>query len=91
MSGMGTRCRETANTELLLGFLRNPKYSLNPVLKFLQNQMLPLKKTGLVWGCDVQYMLTGQQNRAPKNSPLSSRQNNVKIMRHFYQSLLDRE
>ena len=69
MSGMG-RGAGNCNMELLLGFLRNPKYSLNPVLKFLQNQMLPLKKTGLVWGCDVQYMLT-------------VRQNNVKIMRHF--------
>ena len=64
MSGMG-RGAGNCNMELLLGFLRNPKYSLNPVLKFLQNQMLPLKKTGLVWGCDVQYMLTGQP--APKN------------------------
>ena len=67
MSGMG-RGAGNCNMELLLGFLRNPKYSLNPVLKFLQNQMLPLKKTGLVWGCEL---------------PLRLRQNNVKIMRHF--------
>ena len=67
MSGMG-RGAGNCNMELLLGFLRNPKYSLNPVLKFLQNQMLPLKKTGLVWGCDVQYMLTGQQNQHPRTA-----------------------
>ena len=81
MSGMG-RGAGNCNMELLLGFLRNPKYSLNPVLKFLQNQMLPLKKTGLVWGCDVQYMLTGSRT-STQELPLRLRQNNVKIMRHF--------
>ena len=54
--------------ELLLGFLRNPKYSLNPVLKFIENRILPLKKSGVVWGCDVQYMLTGQTNQHPRTA-----------------------
>lgn len=42
MSGMG-RGAGNCYMELLLGFLRNPKYSLNPVLKFIENRILPLK------------------------------------------------
>lgn len=89
MSGMG-RGAGNCNMELLLGFLRNPKYSLNPVLKFLQNQMLPLKKTGLVWGCDVQYMLTGQQNQHPRIAIAFTAEQREDYAA-FYQSLLDRE
>ena len=89
MSGMG-RGAGNCNMELLLGFLRNPKYSLNPVLKFLQNQMLPLKKTGLVWGCDVQYMLTGQQNQHPRTAFAFTAEQREDYAA-FYQSLLDRE
>ena len=87
MSGMG-RGAGNCNMELLLGFLRNPKYSLNPVLKFLQNQMLPLKKTGLVWGCDVQYMLTGQQNQHPRTAIAFTAEQREDYAA-FYQSLLD--
>ena len=89
MSGMG-RGAGNCNMELLLGFLRNPKYSLNPVLKFLQNQMLPLKKTGLVWGCDVQYMLTGQQNQHPRTAIAFTAEQREDYAA-FYRSLLDRE
>ena len=89
MSGMG-RGAGNCNMELLLGFLRNPKYSFNPVLKFLQNQMLPLKKTGLVWGCDVQYMLTGQQNQHPRTAIAFTAEQREDYAA-FYQSLLDRE
>ena len=89
MSGMG-RGAGNCNMELLLGFLRNPKYSLNPVLKFLQNQMLPLKKTGLVWGCDVQYMLTGQQNQHPRTAIAFTAEQREDYAA-FYQSLLNRE
>ena len=89
MSGMG-RGAGNCNMELLLGFLRNPKYSLNPVLKFLQNQMLPLKKTGLVWGCDVQYMLTGQQYQHPRTAIAFTAEQREDYAA-FYQSLLDRE
>ena len=89
MSGMG-RGAGNCNMELLLGFLRNPKYSLNTVLKFFQNQMLPLKKTGLVWGCDVQYMLTGQQNQHPRTAIAFTAEQREDYA-EFYQSLLDRE
>lgn len=89
MSGLG-RGAGNCYMELLLGFLRNPKYALNPVLKFVQNQILPLKKSGVVWGCDVQYMLTGQQNQHPR-SAIAFTGEKREDYAAFYQSLLDRE
>ncbi|MDO5154608.1 MAG: aldolase catalytic domain-containing protein [Eubacteriales bacterium] len=54
--------------ELLLGFLRNPKYNLYPVLKFIENYMVPLKEQGTVWGYDLQYLLTGILNQHPRTA-----------------------
>ena len=55
-------------SELLMGFLRNPKYRISPVLKFVEKHMVPLKKAGVVWGCDVQYMITGNANQHPRTA-----------------------
>lgn len=54
--------------ELLLGFLKNPKYQVYPVLKFLEDYMLKLKENGVVWGYDVQYLLTGLLNQHPRTA-----------------------
>jgi len=54
-------------TELLLGFLKNPRYHLRPVLKCLQEHLVPLRKT-VNWGYDVPYMLTGQLNHHPREA-----------------------
>lgn len=54
--------------ELLLGFLRNPKYNLYPVLQFIEEYMQPLKEQGTVWGYDLQYMLTGILNQHPRTA-----------------------
>ena len=62
--GMGRGAGNCA-MELLLSFLKNPKYNVFPVLKFLQEHMLPLKESGAVWGYDIPYLLTGRLNQHP--------------------------
>ncbi len=55
--------------ELLLSFLRNPKYNLYHILKFIEKYMVPLKAEGnAVWGYDVPYMLTGALNQHPRDA-----------------------
>ena len=54
--------------ELLLGFLHNPKYNIYPVLDFIEKQMNPLKEQGVVWGYDLQYLLTGLYNQHPRTA-----------------------
>lgn len=64
VNGMG-RGAGNCFTEQLLGFLKNPKYKMEPVLKFVREYMTPLKKSGVVWGYDVPYLLTGLRNAHP--------------------------
>lgn len=52
-------------TELLLGFLKNPKFHLRPVLKCLQEQVVPMREK-INWGYDIPYMLTGQLDIHPR-------------------------
>jgi len=54
--------------ELLLGFLKNPKYDVIPALQFIDKYMVPLKKQGVVWGYDLQYMITGMLNQHPRTA-----------------------
>jgi 4-hydroxy 2-oxovalerate aldolase len=51
--------------ELLIGFLRNPKFRLRPIIECIQNTFLPLRRS-LEWGYDIPYMITGQLNQHPR-------------------------
>ena len=74
--------------ELLLGFLKNPKYNLYSLLTFIEKYMLPLKESGVVWGYDIQYMLTGQLNRHPREAMAFTADERTDYC-EFYKSLLD--
>jgi len=64
MAGLG-RGAGNCCMELLLGFLRNPKFKLRPILQLLQEHIHPLRKT-VEWGPLVPYNLTGQMNLHPR-------------------------
>ena len=66
MMGMG-RGAGNCPTEILLGFLRNPKYNLRPVLRCLQDTILPIRKEW-DWGPSVPYHITGQMNIHPRTA-----------------------
>lgn len=76
--------------EGLLGFLRNPKYNIVYVLKFVQDYMLELKAQGLQWGYDIPYLLTGLLNRHPKAAIDRIKDGNTNYV-GFYHDLWDRE
>ncbi|MGD0517022.1 MAG: hypothetical protein ABSA26_05750 [Thermoguttaceae bacterium] len=59
--------------ELLIGFLRNPKFKIRPVYKVIQDRLLPLSRQ-VEWGPYVQYNITGQLNEHPR-SAIASRGN----------------
>lgn len=88
-SGMGRGAGNCA-MELLLGFLKNPKYNLYSLLTFLEKYINPLKESGVVWGYDVQYMLTGQLNRHPREAMAFTADNRQDYC-EFYKSLLEND
>ncbi len=89
VQGMGRGAGNCA-LELLLGFLKNPKYNLYSVLKFIENYMIPLKESGVTWGFDLQYMFTGQLNRHPREAIAFTSQKRGDYC-EFYKELLDNE
>ena len=88
-SGMG-RGAGNCSTEQLLGFLKNPKYSIIPILKFLEKHIEPLKKEGVVWGYNIPYLLTGQMNRHPRSAIAATKQERTDYL-NFYLELNDKD
>jgi 4-hydroxy 2-oxovalerate aldolase len=66
MAGMG-RGAGNCPMELLLGFLRNPKFKLRPILSLLQDHIHPLREA-VEWGPLVPYNVTGQMNLHPRSA-----------------------
>lgn len=65
VDGMGRGAGNCA-LELLLGFLKNPKYKVAPILKIIEEHTNKLKAEGVKWGYEIPYMLTGQYNTHPR-------------------------
>jgi 4-hydroxy 2-oxovalerate aldolase len=53
------------NRQLLLGFLKNPKFDIEPLLEVVGEHILPLQRE-IDWGYHVPYMLTGIRNLHPQ-------------------------
>jgi 4-hydroxy 2-oxovalerate aldolase len=85
ISGLG-RGAGNCPLELLIGFLKNPKYKLMPVLKFIEEFIVPLEKE-LDWGYSIPYMLTGQLNEHPRAAMKARDEGDTKY-REFYRNLL---
>ena len=87
VSGMGRGCGNCPS-ELLLGFLKNPKYNINPILNFVEKEIVPLRESGVTWGYDVPYLLTWILNQHPK-SAIQFMKEGRKDYYEFYLELLE--
>jgi 4-hydroxy 2-oxovalerate aldolase len=66
MAGLG-RGAGNCPMELLIGFLRNPKFKIRHIYKLLQAYLEPLRQT-VEWGPYIQYNITGQLNLHPRSA-----------------------
>jgi 4-hydroxy 2-oxovalerate aldolase len=66
MGGLG-RGAGNCPMELLIGFLRNPKFKIRPIFRVLQDFIQPLRKQ-MEWGPYVEYNITGQLNLHPRSA-----------------------
>lgn len=87
VNGMGRGAGNCAS-EQLLGFLKNPKYNILPILDALEHEILPLKEKGVIWGYDIPYLLTGQLNQHPRTAIAATKERRTDY-RKFYVDLVD--
>lgn len=86
VSGLG-RGAGNCPMELLIGFLKNPKYKLTPILEFIQKHIVPLEKE-LDWGYSVPYMITGHLNEHPRPAMKARDEGDTQYVK-FYNKLTE--
>jgi len=87
IAGLG-RGAGNCPTELLLGFLKNPRYHQRPIIKCIQESVAPMRKK-ITWGYDIPYMLTGQLNHHPREAMKFLDGDNPEDYLAFYDQMFD--
>lgn len=64
--GMG-RGAGNCPIEILIAFLKNPKYRLLPLLDVIQNHVKPWQEK-IDWGYHIPYLITGSMNEHPRSA-----------------------
>ncbi|HOW87587.1 MAG TPA: aldolase catalytic domain-containing protein [Candidatus Omnitrophota bacterium] len=82
--GMG-RAAGNCPTELLLGFLKNPKFDIRPILDIISKEMIPLQKE-VEWGYVIPYAITGILDEHPKSALELRNSDRKDKYREFYDS-----
>lgn len=80
--GMG-RGAGNCHSEALLGYLNGKKYHVEPLLQLVEDWMLPLKESGLDWGYNTSYMLTGLTNQHPRTAIAASKNKDTQYTEQF--------
>jgi 4-hydroxy 2-oxovalerate aldolase len=62
--GLG-RAAGNCPLELLIGFLKNPKFDIRPLFAVIGKEIVPLQKT-IPWGYNIPYMIAGMLNLHPE-------------------------
>ena len=73
--------------ELIMSFLKNPKFSIEPVLKVIQDYMIPMRDE-LEWGYLIPYIITGSLNRHPRAAIAMRKTENRDKYAEFYADIL---
>lgn len=76
--------------ELLIGFLKNPKYNVYPVIQFIEKNFPAVREAGAVWGYDFQYFMTGLLNQHPRTAIEFTKQGRTDYS-EFYKEILAQE
>lgn len=90
VSSLG-RAAGNCPTELLLGFLKNPKYKLRPILKVIEEGIRSLREGGLQWGYDIPYQITGIMNMHPRTAMKNVGKEVWHDFTDFYDEILDED
>lgn len=80
--GMG-RGAGNCHSEALLGYLNGNKYHVDPILKLVEDWMLPMKEKGIDWGYNTSYMLTGLTNQHPRTAIAATKNKDTQFTEQY--------
>jgi 4-hydroxy 2-oxovalerate aldolase len=72
--------------ELLVGFLKNPKFDLRPILEVISREFLPLREK-IEWGYLIPYAITGMFNEHPRAAMALRKTKDKDKYREFFESM----
>jgi len=83
--GLG-RAAGNCPLELLIGFLKNPKFDIRPILDLISKEFIPLREK-IEWGYIIPYALVGIMNEHPRSAMALRNSSQKDNYREFYESL----
>jgi 4-hydroxy 2-oxovalerate aldolase len=84
--GLG-RAAGNCPLELILGFLKNPKFDIRPVLDLISKEFIPLREK-IEWGYIIPYAITGILDEHPRAAMALRGSEKKENYREFYESLV---
>ncbi len=73
--------------ELILGFLKNPKFDIRPVLELISKEFIPLREK-IEWGYIIPYAITGMLDEHPRAAMALRKSEKKENYREFFDSLI---
>jgi len=73
--------------ELLVGFLKNPKFDIRPILDIISKEFVPMRQK-IEWGYVIPYAISGMMNEHPKAAMALRKTDKKENYREFYESLM---
>jgi 4-hydroxy 2-oxovalerate aldolase len=83
--GLG-RAAGNCPLELLIGFLKNPKFDIRPILDLISREFIPLREK-MEWGYIIPYAIAGMLDEHPKAAMTLRNSDKKENYREFYESL----
>ena len=74
--------------ELLIGFLKNPKFDIRPILDLISREFVPLRNK-IEWGYIIPYAISGMMNEHPRAAMALRKSSKKENYREFYESLVN--
>ena len=85
--GLG-RAAGNCPLELVLGFLKNPKFDIRPVLELISKEFIPLREK-MEWGYIIPYAIAGILDEHPRAAIALRNSDKKENYREFYESLIE--
>ncbi len=76
--------------ELLIGFLKNPKFDIRPVLDLISQEFIPLRNK-IEWGYIIPYAITGMLDEHPRTAMALRKTDKKENYREFFEGFSSQE